>query len=696
MMRLSMRNVLMLTQFIVILPHLGHLPYWLIGLSIVIVISQLDWVYRRLFAHSKIRQKAAQGVVFLSGMIGIFLTFHTLLGVEAGTAFLIMCLLGKLFEVNVRRDAYVVLTFNLFITAALFLFDQDLFTAMWAMFATLAILYAMAMQNVAENILLVKHEKITEIDAQLQVRKRSPLTTMALIVMQAVPLMIILFIFFPRMPPFWTIQLDKGSTQTGMSDSMSPGDIADLSQSTELAFRAIFPAGEIPAKSDLYWRGLVLGSFDGRTWRPTPDPKLKIVVWGNAVAIPPWLVQSVNLNKSQPVRYQLIVEPTQQPWLFALNFPFSVNGQAGLTREYTLRAADDIVQQTSFELNQFNVKTVDADLPEWLARDTLQLPVDSNPKTHLFAERLFARMNHNPEQYANTILNWIQRENFVYTLRPPPLEGDRIDQFLFETRRGFCEHYASSFTFLMRAAGIPARVVVGYQGGQLGRDGKSLEIRQMDAHAWSEVWLAGRGWVRFDPTAAVSPERIERGMRALTNRDSSMFGSGVAGAFRYNQFKMLGQAREWVDYAKYMWQQKVVGFDEEHQGNFLFNMFGFRSQMMQVFVMFGAFIVVLTVVVGVMWWRRRPVWHALDAPLIKLSKRLEKQNLAREPHEGVLQWLTRVGHLPRYKEQAKEIAALYSQARYGYHSEDTSSGKLTNKAAIKQLQQLVKNWRMRS
>ncbi len=692
MMRLSMRNVLILTQFLVILPHIGHLPYWLVGLSIVVVISQLGWIHQRFFARSKARQKVAQTIIFLSGMLGIILTFRTLLGVEAGTAFLVMCLLGKLLEVNLRRDAYVVLTFDLFITAALFLFDQELFTAIWAMLATLGVLYAMAMQNVAENTMLGESENGLVNNPPSQIRNRSPLTTIALIVMQAVPLMIILFIFFPRMPPFWTINLNKGNAQTGMSDSMSPGDIADLSQSTELAFRAIFPTNKIPQKSDLYWRGLVLGSFDGRTWRQTPDPKLKVVVWGNTSSIPQWLAQSVTLNKPQPVQYQLIVEPTQQPWIFALNFPFSQNGQAGLTREYTLRAADNIVQQTTFELNQFDTKTIDADLPEWLARDTLQLPANSNPKSRALAKQLMARVNHDPEKYAQTVLNWIRRENFVYTLQPPPLEGERIDQFLFETRRGFCEHYASSFTFLMRAAGIPARVVVGYQGGQLGRDGKSLEVRQMDAHAWSEIWLAGRGWVRLDPTGAVSPERIERGMREVAAQDSSMFGAGIAGTMRYNQFRMLGQAREWVDYAKFMWQQKVVGFDQANQGNFLFKMFGLRSQMMQILVMFGAFVGVLLVVVGVMWWRRRPVWHALDAPLIKLSKRLEKQNLAREPHEGILQWLVRVGRLPQYEAQAKEIAVLYSQARYAHNSAD----KLANKEATKQLRQLVKNWRIQS
>jgi hypothetical protein len=235
---------------------------------------------------------------------------------------------------------------------------------------------------------------------------------------------------------------------------------------------------------------------------------------------------------------------------------------------------------------------------------------------------------------------------------------------------------------------VPARVVVGYQGGQLGRDGKSLEIRQMDAHAWSEVWLAGRGWVRFDPTAMVAPERVRQGMNALTKQDPSMFGNGLAGSLRYNQFKILGRAREWVDYAKFVWQQKVVGFDQANQESFLFKMFGLRSQMMQIAVMVGAFISVLLVVVGVMWWRTRPVWHPLDAPLIRLSKRLEKQGLARQIEEGILDWLLRVGRLPQYQAQAKILGEIYRQARYAPNPQN-------DKIAQKALWRVVKNWRIR-
>ncbi len=692
-MHLSARNALMLTQLMVVLPHVGHLPSWLTVLSIFVVLSQLTWVHQRVFGITKpnqqnLRQKIVQGVVFLGGMFGIFQSYHTFVGVDAGTAFLMICLLGKLFEVNAWRDIYVVLTFDLFITAAQFLFDQDLMTAIWATCTTLAILFAMAKQNTPSHEQLESQqesfvqENVVE-QSQRLMNYRSG-RVLALIMMQAVPLMVILFIFFPRMPPLWTLHLDQGRSQTGISDSMSPGDIADLSQSSELAFRAVFADGQIPSRSELYWRGLVLGTFDGRTWRPTSDPRLKMIAMG-AAPIPLWAIQGIDLVKKEPKQYQLIMEPTQQPWLFALNLPFSVDAQAGLTREYILRAHDDIAFQTTFQVYQFDANKIDAELPDWLAQDTLKLPSGTNPKARAFATQLFAQVQHNPEAYANAVMSWYQHEHFIYTLKPPKLDGDRIDQFLFSTKQGFCEHYASSFTFLMRAAGVPARVVVGYQGGQLGRDGKSLEIRQMDAHAWSEIWLAGRGWVRFDPTAMVAPARVREGMDALTAQDPTMFGNGLAGSLRYNQFRMLGRMRAWVDYAKYEWQQKVVGFDQQNQENFLFKMFGFRSQIMQVWIMFCAFATVLVAVVGIMWWRRRPVWHPLDAPLIRLSKRLEKQNLARELNEGVLHWLARLERIPRYQAQSKTLAELYSQARYANDGGDV-------KVAQKALWRMVKGW----
>jgi hypothetical protein len=236
----------------------------------------------------------------------------------------------------------------------------------------------------------------------------------------------------------------------------------------------------------------------------------------------------------------------------------------------------------------------------------------------------------------------------------------------------------------MRAAGIPARVVVGYQGGQLGRDGQSIEVRQMDAHAWSEIWIAGRGWIRYDPTSAVAPERIEMGMSDLSAQSQTLFGEGVAGTLRYNRFKMLERAREWADYASYVWQRDIVGFSQDSQENFLYKWFGLKDQMQQILVMGLAFLGLLALGIGVMMWRKRAIWHPLDIPLRQLSKRLAKKGLAREDSEGVLQWLERVGRVPRYHQSAQLLARAYSEARY--------SPETPTAAQAKQIKTLVRKW----
>ena len=684
MMRISARDTLMLTQVFMILPHVHHMPYWLTGLAVVSICLQLGVIKRRLLGPTRQRQRAVQGLVFVAGLAGIAQTYQTIQGLEAGTAFLLVCLLGKLFEVNVRRDIYVVLTLDLFIIAGMFLFDQDLSTALWAMVATMAVLYAMLSQNLSgalidapaiPTILISEAEPVKSWAGELR--------TLMLLVGMAIPLMIILFIFFPRIPPLWTIHLAGGQAKTGMSDSMAPGDFAKLSQSSELAFRAVFAPGHIPAKSDLYWRGMVFSQFDGRTWRAAPDPRLKQMVWGNDVS-PQWL-QSISLNNPRATEYQIMMEPTQQPWLFALNFPLGKTPQVGVTREFTVLASEDIAQKTTFTMFRFDAKVIDAELPAWLQQETLALPASTNPRSRALALQQFKKFNKDPRRYADGILAWIREENFVYTLQPPPLNGDRVDQFLFDTRRGFCEHYASAFTFLMRAAGVPARVVVGYQGGQVGRDGQSLEVRQMDAHAWSEIWIAGQGWVRYDPTSAVAPERIELGMTDLTAQSQTLFGEGVAGALRYNQFKILEKTRRWADYASYVWQRDVVGFTQDSQEDFLYQWFGIKDQMKQILIMGLALMGVIAAIVGIMLWRKRAIWHPLDIPLLRLSKRLERKGLAREECEGMLQWLERVGQVQHYQQSARQLAAVYSEARYG--GDASQQG-----AQVKQIVRLINQW----
>lgn len=660
---LTRRDILVLSQLFIMVLHWPNMPWWLMTLGVVLALSQCGRLRTFLYRHTWV-ERTVQLLAFFGGMAGIWLLYRTFFGVEAGVAFLLLCLMGKLLELKARRDEYVLLTLGLFVIAGLFLFDQNLTTTILALLGVIASLYAMIAQN--------DHGA-------------GRIRTLFWLCAQATPLMVILFLFFPRLPPLWSVQLNSSQAKTGMTDSISPGDIAELSQSSELAFRVIFE-GAAPAKPELYWRGLVLGRFDGKTWRPIYQYEYEpLLLWRGGKA-PAWVDASLTQDERQaPRRYQLILEPTQQQWLFALSVPYSNDRGVGLTRDFTLQTTMPTTQRQTFRLLQVPTSSVDVDLPDDLRQAHLQLPASGNPQSRLLATALMQKVDQDPVRYANAILQWIRQQNFHYTLKPPPLREHRIDEFLFQTRRGFCEHYSSSYVFLLRAAGIPARVVVGYQGGERGRDGRSLEVRQRDAHAWTEAWFAGRGWVRIDPTAAIAPERIEQGMDALTE-DAALFGDDAVAQLQYQQFKLVKEMRELADYASYLWQRDIVGFDQNRQQDQLLRWFGLKSMWTQILWMIAGLVLILAAVVLRLWWKRRPVWHPLDQPLMQLSHRLRSQGLDKQLEEGMLDWLQRVAKVAAYREQALKIAQLYAQARYTPEAEQMLS---TYQRALKKL---VKEW----
>lgn len=670
MLGINVKNIspyqwVVLSQLFVILPHAAHLPVWLIIYAMVVLVLQSNPV-RQKFALHKRQLQLIQMLGFVAGVVGIYMTYKTLFGLDVGVAFLLLCLVSKLFELNSRRDVYIILNLSLFVLAGLFLMDQSIGTTLQVLLGVVAILYALIAQND---------------DGSGRVR------TLLLLSLQAVPLMLVLFIFFPRLPPLWSMQLSGAQAKTGMSDTMSPGDFANLSQSSELAFRVEF-AGKMPDKSQLYWRGLVFSQFDGATWQQGQDAQ--ITAWQTTAANVAWLSQhNVFIPQVQvtTIPYTVILEPTQQKWLFALDFPKTTTQDIGLTRAYTLQKAQAVTQRYTYQVSQFNQVIKDISLPVWLQQQTLALP-KGNTKSQQFARQLFASNQGNVELYIQQLLGWIRTANFRYTLSPPILADNRIDDFLFNTRAGFCEHYASSFVFLMRAAGVPARVVVGYQGGQLGRDGQSWEVRQMDAHAWAEVWLQGKGWVRVDPTAAIAPDRVERGMNeTMQSQGSAIFGEGVAGELSYQQFQMMQRMRRFIDQANYYWQKDIVGYDEDSQKDALLNWFNLKNQMQQILTMLAVFASMVAIIVAVLWWRRRKVWHPVDAPLVKLSTKMTKIGLQRTPQEGMLAWLERIGEATSQQQITQNISKTYRALRYG--------NQLTveqHVALLKRMQQQVKQF----
>ena len=481
------------------------------------------------------------------------------------------------------------------------------------------------------------------------------LRTLGVLGIGALPLLVVLFLFFPRLPPLWSVQLSGQKATTGVSDSMSPGDFANLGQSTELAFRVEF-TDDRPSQQELYWRGLVFSDFDGITWRQNPQQR----AWQPTLPTPTWIENAFSTVpdavKAAPNTYQIILEPTQQNWLFGLDYPFAQQQDVSITSDFTLLKDQPVTQQLRYDVAQFAPMQIDNVLTDEVRRLNLSLPNKGNPQARALAQQLFAQSGSDHVRYMAAIERWINQTDFRYTLSPPRLNNNRIDEFLFDTKAGFCEHYSSSFTFMMRAAGIPARVVAGYQGGEPSRNGNVWEVRQMDAHAWTEVWLEGQGWVRVDPTAFVAPERVEQGMDALTQaQGATMFGDGAGAQISYQQYQMLQTLRRLSDQASYYWQKDVVGYDQDKQADSLLKWFNIRSMMQQIIWLTASAVIIMAILVFVIWQRRRKRWHPADLPLAHLSKRLGKNNnaLARHESEGQLAWLDRLATAVDISERIK-------------------------------------------
>ena len=652
----------LIAQLFVILPHAAYLPLWLIGFAIITIIAQLPSIKAK-FKPTRLKRlyQVMQMLGFLLGLAGLSLTYGAAFGLDMGVGFLVLCLVSKLWELYKRRDAYVVLNLSLFVIAGLFLLDQGLVTTLQAVAATIIVLLAFITLNDDSN---------TSGDGRMR--------TLGVLGVSALPLLVVLFLFFPRLPPLWSVQLSSSQATTGVSDSMSPGDIASLSQSTELAFRVEFTQAR-PAQSELYWRGLVFSDFDGVTWRPNRRVQQQ---WQPGRQPPNWLARSLATatTKTEPKSYEITLEPTQQQWLFGLDYPLPQNKDTRLTSDFTLIKEEPVSEQLRYEVLRYAPMQIDPILDEVSRAANLTLPSAGNLQTQSLAKQLFAQSGSDPERYIQAIQRWINQTEFRYTLSPPPLDEDRIDSFLFETKAGFCEHYSSSFTFMMRAVGIPARVVAGYQGGEMSRGGNVWEVRQMDAHAWSEVWLEGQGWVRVDPTAFVAPERVEQGMDALTqSRGASLFGEGAAAQVSYQQYQMLQALRRLSDQASYYWQKDVVGYDQDKQAGSLLKWFNIRSISEQIAWLAASAITVISLLVFMIWYRRRKQWHPADRPLIKLSSKVAKNDraLSRHDNEGALAWLKRLENSQAHGlngEGLQEVSRHYRQLRYGRLSDaDTQS-----------------------
>ncbi len=617
--------LLLAAASLVLAPHAGHLPPWVAMLCF----CTLLWRWMITWRGTRMPPAMLLLPLAVAAMAGVSITYKTLLGREAGVAMAVLLLAFKMLEMHARRDLFVVIFLCFFLVLTNFFYSQGIGTGLLMVLSVIALLTA--------QLSFQYTGVVPALGRRLQLGAK--------IVGIAAPLALALFFLFPRIQgPLWGMPNDAHSGHTGLSNSMSPGNISNLAQSSEIAFRVKF-GGAPPGQPQLYWRALVLGEFDGRTWSLTHP-----IVAAHTVAA-----------TGAPVRYQVTLEPTGQRWLFALDLPREIaplaDNQAFINGAFELRTVRPVDERLRYDAtSQLDYQLDSGELPErarWLA-----LPPGFNPKA--VRAGLALQREPDPRQRVNTVLGRFRSDGFSYTLSPPLLGSDSVDEFLYQTRAGFCEHYAGAFVFLMRAAGVPARVVTGYQGGEINPVDGFLAVRQSDAHAWAEVWLAQRGWVRVDPTAAVSPDRIERNLaRALPPK--GVFGNLINLDLDRNSW--LARMRFQLSAINNGWNQWVLNYDPQRQHKLLDTLGDALANWRAIAAL--AAIIGLLFVAGAR--RLRAEKDPVDTLYSALCQQLGRLGLARAGDEGPNAYARRVAGLtlaPDKKDAILRFLSLYSAYKY--------------------------------
>jgi transglutaminase-like putative cysteine protease len=635
------------------LPHARHLPLWASLTFGMLFLWRLGLVLSgRWLPRDSVRWIAA-----IACTAGVYASYGTLIGRDSGVALLVLFLGLKLMEMQARRDLFVVLFLCFFVLLTTFFYSQGLGTALLSVAAVIVLLATLLTMQFTQG--------------ELSIARR--LRWAAVILLQAAPIALALFFLFPRLEsPLWGLPGEGGAGQTGLSDSMAPGNIGQLARSEQVVARVKFQ-GAAPAVAQMYWRGPVFGDFDGRTWRALSSP----------IAAPPQPRILVPEN-AKPTRYTVTLEPQARAMLLALEAPVSVDPlQSGLGGEVVLQhdlqmltrqaPPGRIRYQVESQLNaRFGLNETRLSRQNWL-----DLPPGFNPRTMAMAAEWRSKET-DPARLVVMALSMLRNEAFRYTLTPPVLGKHSVDEFLFTTRAGFCEHYAGAFVVLMRALDIPSRVVTGYQGAEPNPVDDYWIVRQADAHAWAEVWLEEQGWVRIDPVTAVAPERVERGARAINgvlqaDRDGAL---GVAARWRLN-----------FDAVTHAWNQWVLNYDGTRQRTVLSSWGIDVRDWGQVAAVLAGVLGVLLSIAALITLHPRRIKDPVERAWREFCDRLAQAGLQRAPHETALDFFARIQPAlePSHWGQARRIVDSYNELRYCARGNEP--------AAVRRLQSMVRSFR---
>ncbi len=586
-------------------------------------------------------------------LLTLYFSHGHIAGRRAAVSLLTVMLALKLIESYRIRDARLIVSFSLFLCATQFMFNQGILMPFYG--AVTVIIVLVTLTQLHRNEAFFAFDETPPVSASLF----SELGFSFRLLMLAIPVGLTFFLFFPRWAtPLWGIPEATLDSKSGLSDSMSPGSIQHLFMDDSPAFRIKFE-GRIPRSSELYWRGPVFWDFNGETWRGS--------VFGKNLG-----VESQPDESEAQWKYTVQLEPNERHWLFSLDYPATTPRDSRITIDFQILRRQPVTQLLQYSIVSDPAFVDSPELAGNLKTSALDLPKDSNPRTRKLIER-WKREGLAGQAMVRRVLTHFNQEEFHYSLDSPLLGRHSVDEFLFDTRTGYCEHYASAFTVMMRMAGIPSRIVTGYQGGWYNEIGKYLLVRQSDAHAWSEIWFPDHGWTRVDPTAAVSPLRIARGSLGALSAPRHLL-----------DYDWLRNFRNGVDIVQQRWNDWVIKFSADSQAR-MFSSFGLERLtpsmlVTTLFVVIGLFsLLLLPFILRVKGPDRK---DPLRAVWLKFLKRLKAVGFEALPSSGPIELAHSAAiQLPRDSRSIHHVADLYSRSRYS-----------SNPPPLRELKDAIKNF----
>ena len=624
---------LILAVLVSVLPQLARLPVWFLPMTGLVV------GYRVYAQINQVQKGHALVLSLLAIAAVVFLIYSQGFGIsrEVSVSILLTMTVMKLLETYRKRDAYLVAMLCYFVIMTRFLYSQDLMLVFFLLIAVFTSSHALA---------LLQFER-----SKRWFDKKQMKSTVALMA-TGIPFAVVFFLFFPRLgSPIWGSPDIFGEGKSGISDSMSPGSIVELFMDDSPAFRVTFESDNIPSGSDLYWRGPVLSSYDGKTWKREKSgvrPPIK------------------SFNPGDVVSYQIEQEATGQNYMFGLDYVLNGVQGAFLLSDSSMYSPTKINQIKHYDVTSALLDSLSQKLSKKTRESLLSYPKTMNLRTQAMMDSwVKAQGDLPPQAIVNKALRHFNQQGFFYSYTPPPLEGDVIDQFLFESKRGFCEHYASTFVVMMRMAGIPSRVVTGYQGGV--DMGDYLLVKQSDAHAWAEVFYEtepGIGaWQRVDPTSVVSPERLSTGAESLIQQQPR----------HWLDFEWLRETRQNMDTMRYKWNRWVRDFNVSKQSA-MFELMGFdHHEGTEIALVMASLILLLSLVVALwLWLRGRPKYSKYQ----KLYRMYVKVLWPKAEWSQALQRGIQANNrlvLELHKDLApllNQFERLYLQARFGVNQQN--------------------------